>query len=182
MTYKILAAALVGSTILAGSAFAQTNSAPATNAPAATTSTSSAPSAETMGKWRASKLMGVDIYGPNKEKVGDVTEVLFDSSGVAQSIVVGVGGFLGIGEKNVAIPFKDVKWSDKPMETAAAVNPPANAPATTGSTAPASSGTMAPAAAPATRTVDTTNHMYPDHGAISLTKDQLKSAPDIKYP
>lgn len=182
MTYKILAAALVGSTVLAGSAFAQTSTAPATNAPAASSSAaSSAPSAEVVGKWRVSKLMGVDIYGPDNQKVGDVTEVLVDSSGMAQSIVVGVGGFLGIGEKNVAIPFKDVKWSDKPIETAstaATTNPPA----TTGSTAPAGSGTMAPATAPATRTADTSNRMYPDHGMITMTKDQLKSAPDVKYP
>ncbi len=59
--------------------------------------------------WRASKLIGVGIYGPDDEKVGDVSEVLVDRKGQMQAIVVGVGGFLGIGEKDVAIPFGEVE-------------------------------------------------------------------------
>jgi hypothetical protein len=43
------------------------------------------------------------VIGPNNEKVGDVNDVLFDSKGKVVGIVVGVGGFLGIGQKDVAI-------------------------------------------------------------------------------
>jgi sporulation protein YlmC with PRC-barrel domain len=55
------------------------------------------------GQWRASKMEGLDVYNNNNEKIGDISEMLVDESGKIQAVVVGVGGFLGIGEKNVAI-------------------------------------------------------------------------------
>jgi sporulation protein YlmC with PRC-barrel domain len=60
--------------------------------------------------WRASKLVGLSVYGANNERIGDVNEVLVDRDGSAEAVVIGVGGFLGIGEKDVAVPFKSVEW------------------------------------------------------------------------
>ena len=52
---------------------------------------------EGSGMWRASKLSGVAIYGPDNRKVGNISDVLMDHSGKATAVVIGVGGFLGIG-------------------------------------------------------------------------------------
>ena len=122
------------------------------------------------GKWRASKLIGVDIYGPDNKKVGDVTEVLFDKTGKIEMVTVGVGGFLGIGAKDVAIPFEQVSWSDEPI-----VAPPPPPPA--GGGAGGGTATAPPPAPPAPRAPA----MYPDHGKITMTKDQLTAAPAVTY-
>jgi hypothetical protein len=50
-----------------------------------------------------SKLKGTDVVGPNDESIGGVNDLLFDKSGKILGMVVGVGGFLGIGQKNVAM-------------------------------------------------------------------------------
>jgi putative membrane protein len=53
-----------------------------------------------------SDLRGTAVYGSNNEKVGNVSEIVLSRDGQLVALVVGVGGFLGIGEKDVAIPFK----------------------------------------------------------------------------
>jgi len=172
----------VGVAMLATAAMAQTSApTPPSSAPAApaTQSSASVP-AETnlagQGKWRTSKLIGVDVYGPDDKKVGDVTEVIVDKTGKIEMVTIGVGGFLGIGSKDVAIPFDQVTWSDQPIAPPA----PAPAPASSGSAGGAGSagGGMASAPAAAAPKVPA---MYPDHGKITLTKDQLKSAPSVTY-
>ena len=59
---------------------------------------------------RGSNLMGMDVYGSDNQKIGDIDEVIVDRQGKIHAVVVGVGGFLGIGEKDVAIPFDQVRW------------------------------------------------------------------------
>jgi sporulation protein YlmC with PRC-barrel domain len=56
-------------------------------------------------EWRASKLIGTKIMGPDDKSIGDVDEVILDKEGKVHGVVIGVGGFLGIGEKAVAVPF-----------------------------------------------------------------------------
>src|SRR3954471_4546538 len=104
MLKKHMAACLVATALMAAPALAQTSN-----------SSSSASSGQFMthripAQWRGSKLVGVNIYGQNNEKIGDVNEVLIDRKGNADAIVVGVGGFLGMGEKDVALPFSAVEW------------------------------------------------------------------------
>ncbi|MCO5093019.1 PRC-barrel domain-containing protein [Bosea sp. (in: a-proteobacteria)] len=172
----------VGAALFATAAVAQTSApaptAPAPAAPAATqpVTTPSSTAGETnlagQGKWRTSKLIGVDIYGPDDKKVGDVTEVIVDKSGKVEMVTIGVGGFLGIGSKDVAVPFDQVNWSDQPMAASA---PAPAAPTATG-TASGGGMTSAPAA-----TAQRAPAMYPDHGKITLTRDQLKAAPGVTY-
>jgi len=50
-----------------------------------------------------SKFKGSDVVGPNDESIGGVNDLLFDKSGKILGVMVGVGGFLGIGQKNVAM-------------------------------------------------------------------------------
>jgi sporulation protein YlmC with PRC-barrel domain len=57
-------------------------------------------------EWRGSKLIGASIYGPDNKSIGDVNDVLIAKDGRVTAVVVGVGGFLGVGEKNVALPFQ----------------------------------------------------------------------------
>ena len=70
------------------------------------------------GQWRASKLVGVDVYGTDNAKIGDLREVLVNRDGAAEAVVIGVGGFLGIGEKDVAVPFMALEWASEPRPAA----------------------------------------------------------------
>jgi hypothetical protein len=54
-------------------------------------------------QWLASKFKGTDVMGPDNQKIGDVTDILFDKSGKIEAYVVSVGGFLGMGSKDVAL-------------------------------------------------------------------------------
>ena len=170
----------VGVAMLATAAMAQTSApTPPSSAPAApkaatqTTSTTPAPTnLAGQGKWRTSKLIGVDVYGPDDKKVGDVTEVIVDKTGKVEMVTIGVGGFLGIGSKDVAVPFDQVTWSDQPMAAAAPAPAPSGSAGSTG-------GGMA--SAPAATAAPKVPAMYPDHGKITMTKDQLKAAPSVTY-
>ena len=51
----------------------------------------------------ASKFKGTDVIGADDKKIGDVSDILFDKDGKIEAYVVGVGGFLGIGSKDVAL-------------------------------------------------------------------------------
>jgi len=60
---------------------------------------------------RASKLIGAAVRNPAGETIGDVNEVLFDNSGKVNAVVVGVGGFLGMGEREVAVAFGSLRMA-----------------------------------------------------------------------
>jgi sporulation protein YlmC with PRC-barrel domain len=117
--------------------------------------------------WRASKLIGVDVYNGQNEKVGDINEVLLDQSGKVTGFVIGVGGFLGMGEHDVLLAFDQVKFVNEPVK------------ANTASMAPQPGATTG--AAPTTTTTASDKKWYPDHALIQATKDQLKAMPQFKY-
>ena len=116
MLSKIMAVAAVSALALT-SAMAQTTTPPAgSSPPAAATPSTPAPSASasTAGKahfvakqssdqWLASKFKGTDVIGTDDKKIGDVSDLLFDKDKKIVAYIVGVGGFLGIGSKDVAI-------------------------------------------------------------------------------
>jgi sporulation protein YlmC with PRC-barrel domain len=54
-----------------------------------------------------------DVYDPSNSKIGKIDDVLVSDSGQVNALVVGVGGFLGAGEKDVAVPFTAIKWTTK---------------------------------------------------------------------
>lgn len=101
------------STMQPGSAAPSTN-APSTTAPrpsATAPSNTTAPRSSTaMNEWRASKLVGTAVYNQANERIGDINEILIDKSGKVASVVLGVGGFLGMGEHEVAVPFTDLQF------------------------------------------------------------------------
>lgn len=213
LTFCLLATVL-------GTAPALAQTAPATSPPAATTTTT-APSTAMPGgsgqfmtnlgrdQIRASKLVGVNIYGPDNERVGDVNDVILDRSGNAAAVVIGVGGFLGIGEKDVAVPYRMVEWSF--TEASATSGTAANTNAGTGMNAGTSAGTgtgagmttdagTAPGApttattragtantgAPAgsgntTAATTTADQGYPTRGTIRMSRADLQNAPSFTY-
>ena len=68
------------------------------------------------GQVMASTLIGKSIYtgtGDNAAVVGDVNDIVMGSNGTADAVVVGVGGFLGIGEKHVAVDFDSLNWVER---------------------------------------------------------------------
>ncbi len=54
-----------------------------------------------------------DVYDPKQSKIGKIDDVLVDKSGKVTALVIGVGGFLGAGEKDVIVPFTAVKSEKK---------------------------------------------------------------------
>jgi hypothetical protein len=114
---KKLLIATAATGLMLSTALAQTTTPPTTapapsTAPAEKMDTSKAPatksdakfiSAQGSDQWVASKFKGVDVMGPNDEKIGDVDDMLFDKDGKILAVIVGVGGFLGIGQKDVAL-------------------------------------------------------------------------------
>ncbi len=63
------------------------------------------------GQWRASKLMGQVVRNGANESIGDINDLIVDNTGKVTAVVVGVGGFLGMGEKNIALTFDQLSIS-----------------------------------------------------------------------
>jgi sporulation protein YlmC with PRC-barrel domain len=61
--------------------------------------------AQPAGQSLASRFIGQPVTNSAGESIGNVNDLLFDNSGRIVHVVIGVGGFLGIGEKSVALPF-----------------------------------------------------------------------------
>lgn len=122
MSRTFLAAAAATS-LLASAAIAQTSAPPASSTPdTKAPQAQSAPNNATANmnkpqiiemqkpdQFLASNFTGADVYGPDNKKIGDVTDVVFDRSGNIQAVVVGVGGFLGIGSKDVAVTMDSLQ-------------------------------------------------------------------------
>jgi len=62
-------------------------------------------------------LIGVNVYNEANEKIGDIEELIVDKSGKVENVVLGVGGFLGMGEHYVAVPMEKLKWVNEPVRT-----------------------------------------------------------------
>src|SRR5882672_557232 len=148
MLAKYTIAGLAGSALLASVAFAQTPTATtdrANMAPANTSDTASS----LQGGWRASKMSGLSVYNDKNESVGSINDLLTDKTGNIKAVVIGVGGFLGVGEHLVAIPFDKVKFVSEPI-------------AYTSASGAADVGTRRPnGAAPATTTTGAANTTPP---------------------
>jgi sporulation protein YlmC with PRC-barrel domain len=162
MLAKYMTAGLVGSALLASVAFAQTPTATSDRASMAPVAASDS---SFQGNWRASKLVGVNVYNDNNEKIGDIQELIVDKSGKVENVVLGVGGFLGMGEHYVAVPMEKLKWVNEPVRTSS-------------TTAPADKSTVG-ASNRSARAAD--ENWYPDHAVFNATKDQLKAMPQFKY-
>src|ERR1700681_2593888 len=102
LAYASLLLALVSTTASAQS--------PATrpNVPSAQIMTSIAADSVTVSHWYKQ-----NVYDPSDNKIGEIMDVLVDNDGKAHALIVGVGGFLGVGEKDVAVAFNAVQFKMK---------------------------------------------------------------------
>jgi sporulation protein YlmC with PRC-barrel domain len=176
MFAKFITAGLVGSALLATVAFAQS---PTATSDRATAAPAAASDSSFQGNWRASKMVGLSVYNENNESIGSINDMLTDKDGKIKAVVIGVGGFLGVGEHLVAIPYDKVKFVSEPVAyTGASANLPAggNRPASSTTTGAANTNT-----APAMAATSKPNPWYPDHAVFNATKDELKAMPEFKY-
>jgi sporulation protein YlmC with PRC-barrel domain len=164
MSVKYIPAALAASALLVSVAFAQTPTATTDRGNMAPSATSSS----FQGNWRASKVVGLNVYNDNNQSIGSINDLLMDKSGNIKAMVIGVGGFLGVGEHLVAIPFEKVKFVNEPVAYIGTAGNSSSQPVTTGS---ASTST----------TASKSNGWYPDHAVLNATRDELKAMPEFKY-
>jgi sporulation protein YlmC with PRC-barrel domain len=184
---SFVAAALLSTALIGAPAYAQTAQPGQPAAPAAATTDSAGSKMMLKGKWRASKLMGLDVYNEANEKLGDVNELILDKDGKINAVVIGVGGFLGMGEHDIAVSMDKLKFMETAVKTSSTA--PAGTRDTTTSTAPAGAARDSTTGAATTTTTTTTtartdantNDWVPDHAVMSGTKDQLKAMPQFKY-
>jgi len=143
-------------------ALAQTSPPPAPPEPAAQ---STAPKAH--GEmWRSSKLIGLNVYNDQDEKLGAISEILLEKSGKVDFVVIGVGGFLGIGQQDIMVEMSKLKFVDEPVRISTATTGTATRPPT----------------ATTTTTPTTKSKWYPDHAVLSgATKESLKNMAEFKY-
>jgi sporulation protein YlmC with PRC-barrel domain len=172
MLTKSIAAGLAGTALLATVAFAQSPTATTDKAPTAAATTTSTTAT---GQWRTSKMDGLKVYNEANENIGTINDLLMDKSGAIKIAVIGVGGFLGVGEHLVAVPYEKLKFVNEAVAyTGTSAKPGAT---TTTTTTGAATGTDRPAAT----TTSSTSKWYPDHAVFNASKDELKNMPEFKY-
>jgi sporulation protein YlmC with PRC-barrel domain len=171
MRYNLLVGGLLASIALVP-ALAQSNP-PASSQPPAATATPVPAVTKTQGNlWRASKLKGLNVYNEQNEKLGDITEILIDKSGKVDGIVIGVGGFLGMGQHDIKVEMSKLKFVDEPVRTSS----------TSTNTGTTGANTRATTTTSSTATSANDHKWYPDHAILSgASKEQLKSMPQFKF-
>ena len=111
MLKKLMITTAIGG-LMIGSAFAaddmkspsmQPSSSSSINTASPSASSAKFVNAQRPDQFLASKFKGTDVIGTDDKKIGDVSDILFDKDGKIEAYVVGVGGFLGIGSKDVAL-------------------------------------------------------------------------------
>jgi hypothetical protein len=66
------------------------------------------------GQWSAEWLTNSNVYSPQDENIGTINDIILSSDGSVEAVVIGVGGFLGIGEKDVAVNFDALEMRPAP--------------------------------------------------------------------
>ena len=173
---RTLLATTAIATLLSAGAIAQDTAAPADpNAPAATEAAVTAPASILASGYTvtdkdnlATEIIGKQVYSSeaaDAEHIGDVNNLVIGENGEIAAVVIGVGGFLGLGEKNVAVNYSELQWvvaednterfvlptTKEALESAPDFRaedqtpPPDAAPANNDAMAPADNNAMAPA-------------------------------------
>ncbi|MBO9097419.1 MULTISPECIES: PRC-barrel domain-containing protein [unclassified Rhizobium] len=118
MTTVATGATFAAASVFAPVAFAQTSTTPSTTTtPMATAPSTDAPAATSTGSYitqqspdqvSANTYIGQSVYNGANESIGKVSDLIMQKNGGIVAAVVGVGGFLGIGAKNVAVPISNI--------------------------------------------------------------------------
>jgi ribosomal 30S subunit maturation factor RimM len=149
-----------------------------------------------------SNLMSANVIGATGENIGTVDDVLMDNQGRVLAIIVGVGGFLGIGQRDVAIPVDALNFVTAEATAAGTATQPTatgtvGAPATTAPGQPVTQPGMAPGTAAPGTAPGTTAQQQPrgtattgtgwgwgaddvlQHIEVAFTREQLEDAPEF---
>ncbi|MCC2097058.1 MAG: PRC-barrel domain-containing protein [Hyphomicrobiales bacterium] len=70
-----------------------------------------AKAAVTGKQWRASKLIGHVVYSAKNENIGEINDLIVSADGKISHVILGVGGFLGLGERNVSVAMSDLNFA-----------------------------------------------------------------------
>jgi sporulation protein YlmC with PRC-barrel domain len=105
---------VVAAALLATPAFAQTTTAPQ---PVALATMNQTMNQTTTGQWRASKLIGVNVYNQQNNKLGEINELILSPKRQIAGAVIGVGGFLGMGERDVMVPPNQLHFAHEGSAT-----------------------------------------------------------------
>lgn len=125
----LLASLAAGSAVAQTKTPAQTQTPPAstqtpattTQTPATTTMTSAFLSMQSSDQWLGSTLIGLEVEGADNKSIGEINDLVVAKDGKILAAVIGVGGFLGVGEKSVAIPFEKIQVTKVDNDTKAKV-------------------------------------------------------------
>jgi sporulation protein YlmC with PRC-barrel domain len=148
------------------------------------------------GHWQTSKLRGLGIYNNSHEKIGTISDLIVDGSGKVQAVVIGVGGLLGIGQRDIAVPMDQLQvvGDSRRVNAGAAAtgatgtagpNPGAGMTGSATLTAPTAPDARAPSnMATNNATVGGSNaaseRPTSDHAILNLTRDQVRAAPAFR--
>lgn len=114
---------------------------------------------------RASDLIGQDVFSAQNEDIGEVEDVLIDRNGRVVAIVIEAGGFLGLGERQIAVPPQAVQMQPHEMTATTGTVPNAGLPPSTATGAQQ-------------RTDNRISHaVVPDRIMLTIPVEQLRAAP-----
>lgn len=143
--------------------------------------------------WLAESLIGRRVQNASGEDLGGVTDLLLDENGNVIGVLVGVGGFLGIGGKDVAVRFSDLEFKDRAEQQKMAGNDARESVAKENTRLPSSGSgsggdpTRMASEGSASREAQsggTAERKDPDHRdkviVLNATKEQLENAPAFK--
>jgi hypothetical protein len=153
------------------------------------------------GAWRVADLEGKDVYGIDGEDIGEINDVIVGEDGRVLAVIVGVGGFLGIGEKDVAVGMTALKFgpgmtpaeisaeggnagvatseTDMAVETPPAVGDTETTGAITDTDGDGVADTAASADDPVLD-VEIGDDALPTHIVLNVTREQLEDAPAFR--
>lgn len=134
--------------------------------------------------WLIADLIGRSVENSQGESLGDVSNVVMAENGEIRSVIIGVGGFLGIGAKHIAVPFEALSFKETAKESAgagstnlASSRQPGDVRVTPNPAQPGATAQRRPAS-PAEKAVQRQRNIVL---VLDATKEQLASAPAFKY-
>ena len=142
----------------------------------------------------ASKLLGFPVYSAastDAEQLGEINDIVIGQDGQVAAVIVGVGGFLGIGEKNVAVDYRELQWTvaeddterlvlnttREALEAAASVELIEDEPMETAAAAPAADQPMDDNAAMDTANAPAAAQPLEDDAAMDTAEPLLRLSP-----
>jgi sporulation protein YlmC with PRC-barrel domain len=97
----------------AGSGFAFAENTMTTEPSTGSSAVTNPSSSLSTSQWLASDFYKAAIYDPSENKIGNVTNLIIDSNGTVTAAIISVGRFVGVNQKEVVIPFKELQVSTR---------------------------------------------------------------------